>query len=94
MRIRSWLVTGLVGLNLALATVLVVRSLNANRAYAQPRGRTDFVSVSGHLNNNMVFYIFDTNSGRLAALRTDGKLPVAAAATANVNEDMARAFPR
>lgn len=91
----KWLLAGLLALNLGLGAVLYLHSSDSgSKAYAQAgRGRTDFITVSGHQNNKSVLYIFEATSGRLACLEIDPNAKtIKGVASANVASDFARAF--
>jgi len=68
----KWVVTGLLALNLGLAGALYLRSGSATTAFGQGvRGRSSYLVVAGHANNLGTFYIFETNSQRLAVAELD-----------------------
>lgn len=95
MRTRSWLIVGLVLVNVTLGGALATRGWRDSTAYAQGRGRIDPVTVSATLNNQLIQYTLDVNTGRLAAIKIDvGRKDSTLAGATNVETDLQRAFPK
>ena len=95
MKKKNWLVMTLLGVNLALGAALLLRGGQDSAAYAQVRGgRPALMTLAGHVGGALVYYVLDTNSGKLVVLRSvDGK-QVAPVATAVVSDDLDRALGR
>jgi hypothetical protein len=87
------MILGLLSINAVLAAGLVSRYWHEPKAYGQARSRAALLTISGHVNNRMVFFIMDANSGRLAVARADtSSKAIVTVANADVMADMARAF--
>jgi hypothetical protein len=99
MHARTWLIGGLVTLNVVLVGALVSRTVFGSRtglesvAYGQAHGRLEIVSVTGDQNGQQIQFVMDANTGRMIALRVDvQKKEVVPIATTDFEADSKRAF--
>ncbi|MEI8196065.1 MAG: hypothetical protein WCI73_09170 [Phycisphaerae bacterium] len=95
MRTRSWLIVGLVLVNVALAGALATRGWRDSTAYAQGRSRIDPIAVSASLNGQLIIYTLDVTTGQLTATKVDvgGNGGATSAATpTNVETNLQAAF--
>jgi hypothetical protein len=68
----SWIVAGLVVLNLILGASVWMRVGGEKKAYGQIGAvPTDFATVSGFTNNATTIFLLDGSTGRLAAVQVD-----------------------
>jgi len=90
------LIAGLILLNLGLGAALLDRSgIGVLPAFAQVRGRTDYIAVVGHSQHNMCIYVMDTAAGHLAAFRIDNtNRTTTPVAPVSVFDDMHRVFDK
>ena len=93
-RSPRWLLPALAGLNLLLAAGLFVR-LHDNSALGAVLGQGNYLLVAGRSQNTLTLYALETGTGKLLAIKQDASQNRSTViATADVADDLDRAFPK